>query len=135
MERMRSQLHSSPIRVILRLVVLLSFLASLGVATWLIVPATETLAQTDSDQTSINTDRVVQKGEVVNGNVSVTKGNLTVHGKIDGNAVVLNGDVVIDGEVTGNATALVAGSVKLLPAGHVGGDVLANGNVVLGPGT
>lgn len=135
MEGARPQLNNTPRRLVFRLAVMLGFFVSLGLATWLFVPATETQAQTDSDQTSINADRVIEKGEVVNGDVSVTKGNLIVHGTINGDAVAMSGNVEIDGEVTGDASAVVSGNVILKPKAHVKKSVLAFGQVVLGPDT
>lgn len=90
-------------------------------------------AQGEPEKPSINSDRVVQKGEVVEGDVNVTNGNLTVYGTIRGNAVVFNGDAAIDGRVGGNLAVLVSGSVRLGPGATVDGDLLANGDVILGP--
>lgn len=90
-------------------------------------------AQGQSGDTAINHDRVVQKDETVDGDVSVTNGNLDVRGKVNGKAVVFNGNVTIEGTVTGDVSVLAAGTVQLGKGAVVGGNIIANGTVVLGP--
>src|SRR4051812_23316997 len=69
-------------------------------------------AQSDSGRTAMGKDLTVAKGEVVNGDVTVTNGNLTVLGEVRGEIVVAKGDADIQGTVEGDIT-VTAGNIRL----------------------
>ncbi len=101
-------------------------LALVSVAVWglFLSWALPAAAQGDSGRTIVNQNLVVEKGEVIKGDVVVTNGNLTLQGAVHGDVVVAKGDADIEGTVEGNVT-VTDGTVKLGPGSLVDGDVLA----------
>lgn len=53
-------------------------------------------------------DTSIESGDIIDGNVVVVKGNLTVYGTIDGDVLVLYGDIRVkeSGSIKGNTTAV-----------------------------
>src|SRR5436190_20733396 len=94
--------------------------AALGLAAF--VPAASASAQDKPARTALNQDLTIEQGEVVDGNVSVTNGNLTVNGEVRGDVAVVNGKADIEGKVHGNVV-VVSGDIALGPKCFVGGNV------------
>ncbi len=80
-------------------------------------------AQGATDRTAIGSDLHVQRGEVVEGNISVTDGDAIVDGEVRGNIVVVHGNARINGKVDGDVSA-ANGDAILGPSSEVGGNVL-----------
>ena len=80
------------------------------------------LAEGDPARSSVGADLVVEKGERVDGHVSVTNGNLTVKGEVNGDAIVVFGDADIEGKINGNLFVL-GGNVTLRATAVVEGEV------------
>jgi cytoskeletal protein CcmA (bactofilin family) len=80
-------------------------------------------AQDTPDRVAFDEDLTIKSGEVVEGNASVTNGNLTLLGEVRGNVVVLNGDAEIDGTVGGDVT-VTSGDVTLGPSSRIEGNLL-----------
>ncbi|HYP42320.1 MAG TPA: polymer-forming cytoskeletal protein [Chloroflexia bacterium] len=81
-------------------------------------------AQDTPDRVAFDEDLIIKSGEVVEGNASVTNGDLTLYGEVRGNVVVVNGDAEINGTVEGDVT-VTTGAVTLGP------DSLINGNLLV----
>jgi hypothetical protein len=81
-----------------------------------------------TDQVVLSGDVTVARGTVVD-EVVVFSGSATISGVVTSDVVVLDGPVTIAGQVAGNVVAL-HGSIHLLETAHVGGDVVAGGNLV-----
>src|SRR5215218_2398280 len=105
-------------------VVISTLLVAWGLVLWPVLAS----AQGDS-RVAINRDLTIEKGETVDGDVSVTNGNLTILGNVDGEVAVTNGNADIEGEVSGDVTVLFNGSITLGPSAQVGGNLLANGDI------
>jgi cytoskeletal protein CcmA (bactofilin family) len=103
----------------------------LGVA--LATPSLQAAAQGDTnrDRVAVDQDLVIDKGDTVAGDVSVTNGDLTVYGTVDGKVSVVNGDVDIYGKVLGDVAVITGGGVTLNPGSSVGGNVLAPQDIKL----
>ncbi len=86
------------------------------------VPAS---AQNAGDRVAVGQDLVIEKGDTIAGDVSVTNGDLTVYGTVDGKVNVVNGDADIYGKVLGDVAVLTGGGVTLYGGSSVGGNVLA----------
>src|SRR4051812_31031180 len=54
-------------------------------------------AQDGPERSAMNADLTIEKGEVVDGDVSVTYGKLIVYGEVHGKVAVLEGSVQIEG--------------------------------------
>lgn len=80
-------------------------------------------AQDTPDRVAFDEDLTIKSGEVVEGNASVTNGNLTLFGEVRGNVVVLNGDADINGTVERDVT-VTSGDVTLGPDSHIKGNLL-----------
>lgn len=80
-------------------------------------------AQEPADKTAIGADLHVQRGEVIEGNVSVTDGDAIVDGEVRGDVVVVQGNALINGKVDGDVSA-ANGDATLGPDSEVGGNVL-----------
>src|SRR4051794_40876636 len=63
-------------------------------------------AQDGPARSAINSDLTIEKGEVVEGDVSVTGGKLTVYGEVRGKVAVLNGSARVDGKVQGDVAVI-----------------------------
>lgn len=87
------------------------------------VGASIAYAQGATGKTAIGSDLRIQRGEVVEGNVTVTDGNAIVDGEVRGNVVVVNGNALINGKVGGDVSA-ANGDATLGPSSEVGGNVL-----------
>lgn len=72
---------------------------------------------------------VIEKGEIVNGHVSVTSGNLTIRGEVHGDAIVVFGNADIEGKVTGNVYVF-GGDVTLRAASVISGEVDYSGGTI-----
>src|SRR5215210_1896999 len=70
--------------------------------TLLLVSPSPAAAQDEPERVAIGSDLVVGEGEVVQGGVSVTNGDLTVLGEVRGNVAVVNGNATIEGKITGD---------------------------------
>jgi cytoskeletal protein CcmA (bactofilin family) len=92
-------------------------------------------AQGDPDHVAVNRDMTVEKDRAIEGDVSVTNGNLTVYGTVDGDVAVVNGGAVVEGQIDGNLAVLVNGGVTLGKGAEVTGNVIANGDIVLAAGS
>lgn len=87
--------------------------------------------KSDKDMVVIGKDLTIEKGQIVEGNAVVIKGNLNVRGTIKGNAVVILGDltaednsviegdvVAIGGQLIQSDTAQIKGEKKVEKAGR-----------------
>ncbi len=79
-------------------------------------------ASGDPARSAVGSDLVIEKGEVVLGDVSVTGGDLTIRGEVRGDAIVVGGNLAVGGTVTGKIF-VVGGSVTLRALSFVGGEV------------
>lgn len=79
-------------------------------------------AEGDPARSAVGTDLVVEKGEKVEGHVSVTKGNLFVKGEVLGDAIVVFGSADIEGRVSGDVH-VVGGDVTLRSTALVEGKI------------
>jgi hypothetical protein len=86
---------------------------------WCATPA----AAQGTDRTAFGSDLHIQSGEVVDGNASVTDGDMHLDGEVRGNVVVVNGNAFINGTVGGDVS-VAGGSATLGPNSHVTGNVL-----------
>jgi hypothetical protein len=59
-------------------------------------------AQTEPVRVAFDEDLTIDEGETVNGDVSVTNGDLTVDGTVNGKVSVFNGGAKIHGKVLGD---------------------------------
>jgi len=82
-------------------------------------------AQNAGDRVAVGQDLVIENGETVAGDVSVTNGDLTIYGTVDGKVNVVNGSAEIYGKVLGDVAVLTGGGVTLNESSSVGGNVLA----------
>lgn len=91
-------------------------------------------AQGEPARSAVGTDLVIEKGEKVDGHVSVTSGNLLVKGEVHGDAIVVFGSVDIEGSVMGDVH-VVGGNVTLRSTAVVEGEIdYAGGKLVQEPG-
>lgn len=90
---------------------------------------------TSTSTSAVGEDLHVQTGEVVQGDATVTDGDLTVDGEVRGNVVVVQGDAYINGKVTGDVSVM-GGTTYLAAGSSVTGNVLvlAGGKVEREPG-
>jgi len=86
-------------------------------------------AQSGPERVAFDQDMVIDKGDTVLGDVSVTNGKLTVYGTIDGKVTVVNGEADIYGKVLGDVA--VGGGVTLYEGSSVGGNILALSDIEL----
>jgi cytoskeletal protein CcmA (bactofilin family) len=114
------------------LVVLLAVAAlltvALGVTHERVHPAA---AQSEPERVAFGEDMVINQDEIVQGDVSVTGGDLTLYGTVNGKVNVVNGEAQIYGKVLGDVAVLTGGDVTLYPGSSVGGNVLASGDINL----
>jgi cytoskeletal protein CcmA (bactofilin family) len=87
------------------------------------------------DRVSIDEDLTIPEGEVVEGNVSVTNGNLEVYGAVKGKVTVFNGDVDVYGAIALELAVLVSGDITLHEGSKVGSNIIANGDIELEDGS
>ena len=91
-------------------------------------------AQDEPERVAIGSDMLIAEGEVVQGDVSVTNGNLVLQGEVRGDVTVVNGNANIEGKVQGDV-AVTSGKVVLGPDSNVSGNVVAiMGDVTRAPG-
>src|SRR5688500_19992577 len=76
-------------------------------------------AQEEPERVAIGSDMLIDSGEVVEGDVSVTNGNLVLKGEVRGDVTVVNGNAEIEGKVAGDV-AVTSGKVVLDSEGEVG---------------
>ncbi|MGA7730295.1 MAG: hypothetical protein WCD37_03370 [Chloroflexia bacterium] len=88
-------------------------------------------AQSEPGRTIFGSDLTIEEGETVQGNVSVTGGDLVVYGTINGKAHVVDGDADIHGLVVGDLTIITGGSITLYEGSAVEGNVVASGDIDL----
>jgi len=87
-------------------------------------PGTSAFAQGSGDHAVVNQDLTIQKDETVEGDVSVTGGNLIVYGQVQGEVVVIHGNADVEGSVDGDVS-VTDGNITLGPDSSVAGDVQA----------
>jgi hypothetical protein len=92
-------------------------------------PVAPAHAQDGPERSAVNSDLTIDKDEVVDGDVSVTNGNLVVYGVVHGNAAVVNGSAQIDGRVDGDVV-VVGGDISLGPGSTAGRDVASLGGKI-----
>src|SRR5687767_4942255 len=110
--------------------VLLPVLA-IVVAVTAVIPAR---ADGEPERVAIGSDLVITDDETVNGDVSVTGGDLTVEGTVEGDAIVVNGSAFILGTVGGDVV-VTGGNVTLRNSSEVSGDVIyVGGGITQDPG-
>ncbi|HKP51931.1 MAG TPA: polymer-forming cytoskeletal protein [Chloroflexia bacterium] len=80
------------------------------------------LAEGDPARSAFGSNLVVEKGETVNGHVSVTSGNLIVKGEVLGDAIVVFGNADIGGKITGDVY-VIGGNVTLRATALVEGEI------------
>ena len=91
-------------------------------------------AQDEPERVAIGSDMLIAEGEVVQGDVSVTNGNLVLNGEVRGDVTIVNGNADIEGKVLGDV-AITSGKVMLGPKSNVSGNVVAiMGEVARAPG-
>jgi hypothetical protein len=91
-------------------------------------------ADGEPERVAIGTDLVIAVNETVNGDVSVTGGDLTIEGTVEGDAIVVNGSTFIKGTVGGDVV-VTGGSVTLRNGSEVAGDVIyVGGSISQEPG-
>ena len=110
----------------------------MAVATLLLVLAQPEIrpvsAQGEPERVAIGSDMLIAEGEVVEGDVSVTNGNLVLKGEVQGDVTVVNGNADIEGKVLGDV-AVTSGKLVLGPESNVSGNVVAlMGEVARSPG-
>ncbi len=120
-----------PLLSILAAVVLLVFTYSI---TYVSTFASQ-LTQAETSRSAVGEDLHIEPGEVVQGDATVTDGDITVDGEVRGNVVVVQGNAYINGKVAGDVSVM-RGDVKLMPGSSVTGNVLvlAGGKVERDPG-
>ncbi|HQK95220.1 MAG TPA: hypothetical protein PLD23_17105 [Armatimonadota bacterium] len=75
----------------------------------------------------------IEDGQVYAGNVTVTRGDLTIRGRVDGNVTVVKGDIKMEGDahVAGNVTTTV-GDISLRDRASISGNcVTVKGDIEL----
>lgn len=87
------------------------------------------------DRVAFDQDLTIPEGEVVEGDVSVTNGDLEVLGAIKGKATVFNGDADVFGSIEDDLAVLASGNISLHSGSIVGGNVLAGGDIELEAGS
>src|SRR6476659_7447355 len=117
--------------VVLMAIGLLAAVA-LGILKEAVQPAA---AQTETVRVAFDEDLTINEGETVNGDVSVTNGDLTVRGTVNGKASVVNGHAEIYGKVLGDVAVLGDGGVTLYAGSSVVGNVLASSDIDLKDGS
>ncbi len=80
-------------------------------------------ADGDPERVAFGSDLVIAAGETVNGDVSVTSGDLMIGGTVLGDAVVVNGNAIISGVVRGDVV-VTGGNVTLSEASEVAGNIV-----------
>lgn len=93
------------------------------IAALLLISPSTASAQEEADRVAIGSDLVIGAGEVVQGNVSVTNGNLVLRGEVRGNVAVVNGNATVDGKVGGDV-AVTNGGLTLDAKCEIKGNVL-----------
>lgn len=93
------------------------------------------LTQAETSKSAVGEDLHISRGEVVQGDATVTDGDVTVDGEVRGNVVVVQGNAYINGKVAGDVSAM-RGDVQLGAGSSVTGNVLvlAGGKVEREPG-
>ena len=91
-------------------------------------------SQEEPERVAIGSDMLIDTGEVVEGDVSVTNGNLVLKGEVRGDVTVVSGNADIEGKVAGDV-AVTSGKVVLDSGSEIGGNVVAfMGDVTQAPG-
>jgi hypothetical protein len=123
---MHTQYHTyrktSRLLALLSLVAGLTFLAS----AYSITHASDLAAQVGQAETSksaVGEDLHIGAGEVVQGDATVTDGDMTVDGEVRGNVVVVQGNAYIHGKVVGDVSVM-GGDARLTAGSSVTGNVL-----------
>jgi cytoskeletal protein CcmA (bactofilin family) len=126
---------------LLALAILLFAVASAGALGAAATPAfaqtqSEVVVQVDSqDRVAFDEDLTIPEGEVVEGNVSVTNGDLAVYGTVMGKVNVVNGDVDVYGSIARELAVLSSGDITLHEGSKVGSNIIANGDINLKDGS
>ncbi len=94
-----------------------------------LVPASPAAGGTVEPNTIYGEDLVIEGGQVVDRDVMVVFGSVTVDGVAERDVVTFGGSVKVRGEVRGSVTAL-GGSVVVDPGGSVEGDLICFGGTV-----
>ena len=81
------------------------------------------LAQAEPSKSAVGEDLHIGAGEVVQGDATVTDGDMTVDGEVRGNVVVVQGNAYIHGKVVGDVSVM-GGDAKLTAGSSVTGNVL-----------
>jgi hypothetical protein len=134
----RTYRKTSRLLLLLSIVAGLTFLAIAYSITHAIAHAATRAGQVAQAETSTNAvgeDLHIGAGEVVQGDATVTDGDMTVDGEVRGNVVVVQGDAYIHGKVVGDVSVM-GGDAKLTAGSSVTGNVLvlAGGKVEREPG-
>ncbi len=80
-------------------------------------------------------DYTVEEGEVIDGDIELTGGDLTVHGVVNGDTAVVGGDLYIYGTVNGDAVN-VGGDIYLKEGATLNGDaVTIGGDTIISEGS
>jgi len=95
----------------------------------LLAPALPAAATPVEPNTIYGRDLVIEAGEVVDRDVMVVFGSVTVDGVAKRDVVTFGGSVKVRGEVSGSVIAL-GGSADVLPGGVVSGDLICFGGTV-----
>jgi|GEM_PF-6899426 len=116
------QLHDTRNRIIKWKVAVVAATFTFMLALLLVSPSPAS-AQGETDRVAIGSDLVIGEDEVVQGDVSVTNGNLILLGEVRGNVAVFNGNVTVSGKVGGDV-AVTTGSLTLDARCEIKGNVL-----------
>jgi cytoskeletal protein CcmA (bactofilin family) len=92
-------------------------------------------AQGEPVRVAFDQDMVIDQDEIVNGDVSVTNGDLSVYGTVNGKVSVVNGEANIYGKVLGDVAVFAGGGVTLYPGSSVDGNILSSSDIELRKGS
>lgn len=81
------------------------------------------VAQVEDSKSAVGEDLHIGKREVIQGDATVTDGDMTVDGEVHGNVVVVQGHAYINGKVTGDVSVM-GGNATLAAGSSVSGNVL-----------
>ena len=117
--------------VVKRITILVMAIWAMLAASLFGIGSSRAWAQSESGRTVFDQDLTIEAGEIVQGDVSVTGGDLVVYGIINGKANVVNGNADIYGHVLGDLTILTGGSITLYEGSVIEGNVVAAGDIDL----
>lgn len=122
----RTYKKTSRLLLLLSVVAGLTFLATAYSITHAIAHAASResrQAQAETSKSAVGEDLHVGAGEVVQGDATVTDGDMTVDGEVRGNVVVVQGNAYIHGKVVGDVSVM-GGDASLSAGSSVTGNVL-----------